>query len=621
MLDTLGQVWSSDFMPHGYCYLWLPEILWLHVGADAIIALSYFMIPLGLGYFALKRRKDVPFAGLFFLFSAFITACGVTHAFGVWTVWNPTYGIEGLLKAGTAAISLGTALVMMPVMPRALQIPSPRELAAANASLEQEVDRRRQAEQALQAAHDQLQARVEARTAELRLANRRLESEVEERRRAEASLRRAATEDPLTGLANRTLFDNRLRQALAMARREGSGLALALLDLDDFKAINDSLGHPVGDQLLIEVATRLVGVLRESDTVARLGGDEFAVICPLTPQDPQAAILAERLSEAFDVPFRVGKSGFHTSASIGVATCPDDAHAPDQLLAYADLALYRAKAHGNGSFAFFTPAMAESARRRNHIECGLRNAIANDELQALFQPRVNLKTGRIEGAEALVRWPAGSEQEISPSELIHIAENSGLIHPLGVSVLRQAAVRAKRSAENGFPMTVAINVSPKQIRRAGFVEEIDQVLQHTAIDPGLIELELTENVLIDYDEVHAFTARMAERGINLALDDFGTGFSSLARLNRIRFARLKIDRSFVAQIGHASETETLIRSIVNLGRSLDKHVTAEGVETPEQLAFLKTCGCDEAQGFLLGRPMATGELDRVLEQQELAEVS
>jgi diguanylate cyclase (GGDEF)-like protein len=368
MFEPLSRLFGADLMPHGYCLLWLPEILWLHVISDALITLACFVIPAALLHFVLRHRHEVPFVAVLLLFGAFITACGVTHAFGIWTIWHATYGIEGLFKLATALLAMTAALVMISILPKALVLPAPAELARVNRRLEREIAERRRVERELRRARDQLQCRVEQRTAALSAANEQLRKEVRERRQVEEQLRHLAQHDALTGLPNRVLLRDRLTQAMARADRERRRIAVMMLDLDNFKHVNDTLGHPIGDRLLRVVAERLSSGLRATDTVARLGGDEFAIVQTGLERIDGAAVLAQKLLDALGRPVEIDGSEVDTSASIGISVYPDDSVEPADLLARADMAMYRAKSEGQARYQFFAPEMVQAARRRKALE-------------------------------------------------------------------------------------------------------------------------------------------------------------------------------------------------------------------------------------------------------------
>ncbi len=439
--------------------------------------------------------------------------------------------------------------------------------------------------------------------------------DITERKRAEERIRHLAHHDEVTGLANRVLLLSRLREALALARRGGLQTGLLLLDLDHFKNLNDTLGHPAGDRLLRAAAQRLGGAVRPGDTLARLGGDEFAVVQPGLRGPAGAATLAQRLIKTLAAPFLLESHEVYVSASVGIAVSPGDGEHADELIRRADMALYRAKQDGRGRFRLFEPAMDAEVRARQILERELHHALERREFTLHYQPQLNLRTQRVDSVEALVRWRHPDRGLIGPDEFIPIAEVSGLIRPLGAWVLGEACRQAKAWRAAGQNLIMAVNLSPAQLRHDGIVQEIDEVLHASGLDPCALELEITENLLLeDSNAVIDRTLRgLAARGIHLALDDFGAGCSSLASLRRLPVAKIKVDRSFVRDIGSDPESEALVQAIVSLGHALGKQVVAEGVETDAKLAFLRRQGCDGAQGFLVAQPDSGAAIQPFLE--------
>ncbi len=427
-----------------------------------------------------------------------------------------------------------------------------------------------------------------------------------DRRLAEQRIQHLAHHDSLTGLANRTLFRQRLAQAMAVADRSGHGLALLCLDLDGFKAVNDLMGHPVGDQVLVEVGRRLSTCLRDSDTLARLGGDEFAIVQCFHDQPRAAAELAGQVIDLLSGMFDIAGQSVGLGASVGIALYPSDADAPEVLMRNADLALYRAKHDGRGVFRFFEPDMDRRQQHRRTMEQELRLALLRDELRLHYQPLLDSATLEVDGYEALVRWEHPVRGRISPAEFIPVAEECGLIVPLGQWVLDTACTEA---ASWDQPRRIAVNLSPAQFRQRDLAEGVRRTLIRTGLAPSRLELEITEGILID-DAERALTMlhELKALGVRIALDDFGTGYSSLSYLRRFPFDKLKIDASFIRGLGDGGEADAIVRAIVGLGRSLGLHVTAEGVETQDQLSRLRAHECDQVQGFLLGRPVPASEL-------------
>jgi diguanylate cyclase (GGDEF)-like protein len=419
----------------------------------------------------------------------------------------------------------------------------------------------------------------------------------------EASQREAehlAAHDVLTGMPNRMLFIEHLEQELDRVRRGSEGIAVLFLDLDGFKIINDSFGHAVGDQLLLECGKRMRATIRGTDTLARLGGDEFAIIQTDVTVAHQAALLAQRLIDEVKRPFEIEGLHVRVGVSVGIALAPENGSATEDLMRLADIAMYRAKHAGRGRFAFFEQRMDESLRMRKVVEDNLRAAIDTDQLRLLYQPQVSPDGRRIVGVEALVRWHHPELGIIPPLQFITLAEERGLIVPLGAWVLKRACLDALAWGD----LTVAVNVSAAQFKQKDFVTSVKRVLDETGIDPGRVELELTESVLIDdADNAEEAMINLRGMGLKLALDDFGTGYSSLIYLRRFAFDKIKIDKSFLEAMEMTGESAILVHSVVHLGRALGLTVTAEGVETAEQHRFLQAVGCHLLQGYLFSRPV------------------
>jgi len=420
--------------------------------------------------------------------------------------------------------------------------------------------------------------------------------EIEARARAEF----LSLHDSLTGLPNRLLFTERLEEAMATARREGRPAACLYLGLDRFKEVNDTLGHEAGDALLREVTARLRGLARETDTVARLGGDEFAILLAGCGDAPQADAFCRRALEAVALPFDLEGHAVHTRASLGVAFLPNDADDAERAMRCADLALFRAKTEGRGTYRFYAPEMNADLHRRRQTEQDLRRALQDGHLELHFQPKYRTEAGELAGFEALLRWRHPECGLVPPGEFIGVAEQSGLIVPIGEWILEAACAHAVR-----WPgLDIAVNLSPAQFKSPRLVAAVRRALELAGMAPGRLELEVTESLLVqDLDDARAMLLELKELGVKLALDDFGTGYSSLAYLHSLPFDRIKIDRSFVARLGVSQEAEAIVRAVVTLGQGLGMATTAEGVESPTQLEFLRAAGCGEVQGYLLGRPM------------------
>jgi diguanylate cyclase (GGDEF)-like protein len=416
--------------------------------------------------------------------------------------------------------------------------------------------------------------------------------------------------DALSGLPNRLIFSDRLERELVRMSRGGEGLAVMFLDLDRFKDVNDTYGHEAGDELIKQVAIRLSDLLRGADTLARFGGDEFAIIQTGVKNIRDAEALARRILDSITHPFNVPGGSVTVGISIGVSLAPSNGEERETLMRLADTALYQAKNEGRNRYSFFQRQMDEALKLRKIVEDDLRNAIAGDEMMLYYQPVVSADGETIVGVEALVRWPHMRHGLISPGQFISIAEERGLIIPLGEWVLRRACEDAKRWPN----LKVAVNVSPIQFRHKDFVASVTRVVERSGIDPTRLEIELTEGVVVD-DADAAEVAMMELRalGVRLALDDFGTGYSSLIYLRRFAFDKIKIDRSFLESMEPTGESAILVHSVVHLGRALGLTVTAEGVETKEQHRFLQAVGCHELQGYLFSPPVPPDDIDRMLE--------
>jgi diguanylate cyclase (GGDEF)-like protein len=435
--------------------------------------------------------------------------------------------------------------------------------------------------------------------------------EAEVTQRAKAELARLAHYDPLTGLANRTLFRLRIDEAIARARR-GQACAVICIDLDRFKEVNDTLGHPVGDLLLQAVSTRIRAEVRETDTVARLGGDEFAVVQTGFFEPGDVSKLAQRLVDAIGTLFDLNGHQVAVGASIGLAVAPGDGMDPDLLLRNADLALYRAKMSGRSCFRFFEPEMNAHAQRRRTLQLDLRRALGDGEFEVYFQPQVNIHTRRASGVEALLRWRHPDLGLVEPDYFIPMSEEINLIVPLGEFVLRQACAAAVTWPDH---LRVAVNLSPVQFSSTHLVAAVAGALEVSGLDPSRLELEITETALLRAtDATLATLHRLRKLGVAITLDDFGTGYSSLSYLQLFPFDKVKIDRSFIQRLGTSKKNVAIVRAIIDLCATLDMSTTAEGVETEEQHLELSALGCTDAQGYLFGRPCPAEELPALLER-------
>ena len=427
-------------------------------------------------------------------------------------------------------------------------------------------------------------------------------------------LTHSAEHDPLTGLPNRLLLCDRINQAIALAHRHSGKVAVLFLDLDGFKHVNDSLGHSIGDKLLRSVAKRLLACVRSPDTVCRNGGDEFVIVLQEMDQPNQAGITARRVLKAVADPHKVGEHDLHVTASVGVSVYPDDGPDAETLIKNADTAMYQAKANGRKTFQFFTPEMNVSAVERQSIEEGLRHALENREFALHYQPIVDAKTGALVGEEALIRWTHPTRGPLSPIKFIPIAEETGLILPIGAWVIREACLQAQSWKDAGLSTgSMAVNVSTIQFRNENFLEDLFSVLRETRLDPHSLELEVTESVLMKNPELAASTLKaVRDVGVRVSVDDFGTGYSSLSRIRGFPLDALKIDQSFLHKVHTAPDDAIIVSAIIGMGRAIGLRVIAEGVENAEDLAFLRANDCDDAQGYYFSRPVPAEEFVKLL---------
>jgi diguanylate cyclase len=436
----------------------------------------------------------------------------------------------------------------------------------------------------------------------------------EQLERANAQLEHAATHDSLTGLPNRVLLADRLAQATAQSERYSRGFALLVVDLDRFKAINDSLGHIAGDDMLKEVARRLNQLLRKADTLARLGGDEFVLVLNEIAGPRDAESVASKVLASLADPVVLSGLDVQISASIGISVFPEDGLDADTLLQHADAAMYHAKKNGRNSFQFFAPVMNLFARERLELESGLRRALAQGEFELHYQPKVDISTGRIDSAEALIRWRNPKRGLTAPSGFIPVAEETGLIVPIGEWVLQEACRQASAWQKRGMkPLRIAVNLSAQQFKQKSLVATVREALAAAELDPACLELELTESAVMQDAESSIHVLRqLSGLGVRVSVDDFGTGYSSLSYLRRLPLDKLKIDRSFIREIAASRDDAEIVRAIISLAHSLHLKVIAEGVETVEQLTFLRGLGCDQYQGFHCSPPVPADEFEQLM---------
>ena len=435
-------------------------------------------------------------------------------------------------------------------------------------------------------------------------------TDVTQQRLAEAQIAHMALHDPLTDLPNRRLFRQRLEEALRR-RARGVPCAVLCLDLDQFKDVNDTLGHPVGDVLLKAVTERLRGIVRQTDTVARLGGDEFAIVQSSVDHPADATVLATRLLGELSTPFDVAGHQVVIGTSIGIAIAPDDGSDPDLLLKSADIALYQAKSDGRDRYRYFEPEMDALIQARRELELDLRRAIVDGEFELYFQPLVNLQKERISGFEALIRWRSPRRGMVSPAEFIPLAEEMGLIVPIGEWVLNKACRHAMSWPE---PLKLAVNISTVQFKSGDLVPVTTRALQESGLDPARLELEITESVMVhDFDAVLSMLYQLKQLGVSISMDDFGTGYSSLSYLLSFPFDKIKIDQSFVRGLGSKPDCMAIIRAITGMCASLGITATAEGVETAQQLSLLRAERCTEIQGYLVSKPRPAPEIPGLID--------
>jgi diguanylate cyclase (GGDEF)-like protein/PAS domain S-box-containing protein len=439
-------------------------------------------------------------------------------------------------------------------------------------------------------------------------------SDITDAKTHQDELARQANHDSLTGLPNRNLLWDRIDHTCARSQRYGDFAAVAFLDLDNFKVVNDSLGHALGDHLLRAVAERLESSLRAMDTVARLGGDEFVLV--LSDQKSEQSVSGElqRIVESFSQPFAVDGRDVFITASVGVALYPQDARDPESLMKNAELAMYRAKESGRNTYQLYTVEMQTRVSERLALESRLRRALERGEFSLHYQPQVDLRTNRIFGCEALIRWKQADLGMVAPAVFIPLAEETGLIVTIGEWVLRTACLQCKSWQEAGLPaVTVAVNISARQFREKNLLQRVGTILAETGLAPGQLELEVTESVIMhDTQQVIASLEAFRDMGVRLSVDDFGTGYSSLSYLKRFPVDRLKIDQSFVRDLSTDADDAAIAQAVITLGHTMNLRVIAEGVETPEQLAFLRKHQCDEMQGYLFGKPMPAEEFGKLL---------
>jgi diguanylate cyclase (GGDEF)-like protein/PAS domain S-box-containing protein len=686
---------TSGLLPHGYCFFWQPSLLWLHLASDTLIVLAYYSIPFAL-YVFVRRRGDLAYSWLLRLFSIFIFLCGTTHLLDILTLFQPYYWLSGLVKAMTAAVSVATAALIWPLLPKLLALPSPAQLLKVNRELNEALDKHERIENELRklslaVKHSSSMVVITDTQGGIEYCNPAFcritgyaESEVvgqkasilksgftdpsvyqdlwttlargdawqgefldrkkngdlywcmeyiapmlneqgavthyvavahdvTDLKNSEETVRRLAFYDPLTELPNRALFRERLEQAVRHANRTGLRFALMYLDLDRFKNINDTLGHVFGDKLLITVGQRLRQCVREEDTVARLGGDEFAIVLNELYQPEGAGRVADSIVQIMNQPFELESHHLFVTFSIGITLYPDDHDDVDQLIKMADTAMYNAKEMGRNQYAYYNEISNAMTMERLSLETGLRFAVERGELQVYYQPKFELDRERCVGLEALVRWQHPSFGILSPERFIALAEETGLIVTIGEWVLREVCRQIKQWQAIGIDLPVAVNLSAWQFREKNLLAVIDRILAETEVAPDRLEIEITESTAMNNPEQAAsILQQMKNRGLTLSIDDFGTGYSSLSYLKRFPVDTLKIDRSFVRDIHASHDDASIVCAIIALAHGLGLTVIAEGVETRDQVEFLKAQRCDQMQGYYFSHPVPADELVRQL---------
>lgn len=467
----------------------------------------------------------------------------------------------------------------------------------------------------IQAASDDHIIKLQQANAHLVVATIEAHKLAEQIEAAKVQLDHLVHHDVLTGLPNRILLQDRLIQAMESACRQGRQLAVMFMDLDQFKHINDSLGHAIGDKLLQSVAQRLMGCVRHSDTISRQGGDEFVVLLPYIENPESAGVCAQKMLATLALPHRIDQHELHISVSIGISIYPNDGQDAETQIKNADIAMYQAKENGRNNYKFFEQDMNARAVQRQSVEVSLRRALERQEFVLHYQPKINLQSGAIVGVEALIRWQHPEQGLLLPAQFVSIAEDCGLILPIGRWVLREACLQARSWQQAGLPpIIVAVNISALEFRDKDFLENIRAVIEKTGLEPRYLELELTESILMqDAASTDSMLHALANFGVKLAIDDFGTGYSSLSYLKLFPINTLKIDQSFVNQMCSNLDDAAIVSAVTSMGKSLKLCVIAEGVESSEQSAFLLAQHCDEGQGYYFGRPMVAEALATLLQ--------
>lgn len=570
---------TSSFVPQGLTDHWLSHLMGLHGLSDIVMALSCVTIALAILFF-LSKRKDILFNRTIICFCLFSFTLGLMCLADMWTLWHGADGLLGFVKAIAAIFSFGTAIFLLLALPKALKLPS---------------------------------------SIMLRNANIKLEQEVRDRELAEEKLSYLAYHDSLTNLPNRSFFHHSLDQILELNRRNPERVVVLFIDLDRFKQVNESFGHEMGDIVLQNVAERLRECTRVGDVLARLGGDEFGLIILDILEAKDVELMSQKILEKLLAPFLINKEKIFLTASIGISLSPENGETAQDLMKNADIALYQAKALGKNNFQFSNAALQSFLLEQVKLGMDLRSALEKSEFELYYQPKIELKSGKVVGLEALLRWKHPDQTLTMPGKFIPLSEENGLILPIGDWVLKTACRQSKIWLDKGFPpMSIAINVSTRQFQRGDIIQDIINVIKELNLDPKYVEIEITESVLMqDIAKSIVSLHKLKSFGVTIAIDDFGTGYSSFNYLKRFDVDKIKIDQSFINGLSSSSNDSAIVKAIISMAHSLGIKVVAEGVERREQLNFLKTYLCDEIQGYYFGHPLPSEEVEHFLRSDNI----